>query len=469
MSLRRRLLALIILILPLSLLAGGLLSYLYALTVVESELTAALGLAGTTVREATSQISPFGAPEQHLARLVSTFDNDRDVGVNLVAPDGKVLRSSRPMQAVPPAPEWLKRALYAEPIIVDIPLPEAISHLGAIRLEGKADNEIAEVWEEMKLQFAILAGFFALVLWLVSLTLNRALRPLDNLAHALSEVRQGNFSAHVDEKGPEELNIIYREFNRMAQGLQEAEHRNKLLSSQLSAVQEEERKELARDLHDEIGPFLFAVDVDAQTIPQFLERGASGEVVARAGAIRQSIAHMQGHVRAILGRLRPAQLLDLGLDQAIDQLIAFWTRRQPEVEISADIDQASYGHEIDEVAFRIVQESLNNAIRHGAPTRIAIKAHVQSASNPAVLQLSITDNGGGISPASSAGFGIAGMRERAEAVGGTLDVSPNALTSGVAVIAALPLPAGVCLCSAQSSGNKPHTTNNNTEGKGLEI
>ncbi len=469
MSLRRRLLALIILILPLSLLAGGALSYLYALTVVESELTAALELSGTTVREATSQISPSGAPEQHLARLVSTFDNDRDVGVSLVAPDGKVLRSSRPMQAVPPAPEWLKRALYAEPIIIDIPLPEAISHLGAIRLEGKADNEIAEVWEEMKLQFAILAGFFALVLWLVSLTLNRALRPLDNLARALSEVRQGNFSAHVDENGPEELNIIYREFNRMAQGLQEAEQRNKLLSSQLSAVQEEERKELARDLHDEIGPFLFAVDVDAQTIPQFLERGAAGEVVARAGAIRQSIAHMQGHVRAILGRLRPAQLLDLGLDQAIDQLIAFWTRRQPEVEISADIDQASYGHDVDEVAFRIVQESLNNAIRHGVPTRIAIKAQVQCASNPAVLQLSIIDNGGGISPASSAGFGIAGMRERAEALGGTLDVSPNALTSGVAVIATLPLPAGVYLCTARPSGNNSHKTNNGFEGEGLEI
>ena len=62
MSLRRRLLALIILILPLSLLAGGLLSYFYALSVVENELTAALGLAGTTVREASSQISPSGGP-----------------------------------------------------------------------------------------------------------------------------------------------------------------------------------------------------------------------------------------------------------------------------------------------------------------------------------------------------------------------------------------------------------------------
>ncbi len=470
MSLRRRLLALIVLILPLSLLAGGLLSYVYALSVVENELTAALDLAGSTIRESVSQMQTSTESDQHLVRVVTSFDNDRDVEVSLVGPDGQIVKKSRSMPAAPPAPEWLKSALYATPTIVEIPLPEGLRRFGTIRLEGKADNEISEVWEEMKLQFLILAGFFALILWLVSLTLDRALRPLDKLAHALSQVGRGNFTAHVDENGPEELNIIYREFNRMAQGLQEAERRNKLLSSQLSAVQEEERKELARDLHDEIGPFLFAVDVDAQTISQFLERGATGEVAARAGAIRQSIAHVQRHVRSVLGRLRPAQLLDLGLDQAIDQLIAFWKSRQPDVEITADIDQASYGHDIDEVAFRIVQESLNNAIRHGAPTHIEIMAHaVCDGNNAAELELSVIDDGGGISPIAGAGFGISGMRERAEAAGGTLNVSSNASASGVAVIAKLPLPDGASLSQTRTSGRNYEISNIDSGGKGLEL
>ncbi|MEZ5899031.1 MAG: histidine kinase [Hyphomicrobiaceae bacterium] len=465
MSLRRRLLALILLILPLSLIVGGLLSFFYSLSVVESEVRIALNLAGNSVSEAVSQINPNGDPSQHLARLVATFDNDRDVRVRLVGPDGKVQRSSRPLPTMPPAPKWLQTALYPEAKTVVIPLPDRISQFGSIRLDGVADNEISEVWEEMKLQFAILAGFFTLILWLVSFTLDRALRPLDKLATGLGEVRRGNFNAQVAENGPQELNIIYREFNRMAQGLQEAERRNKLLSTQLGAVQEEERKELARDLHDEVGPFLFAIDVDAQTIPEFIERGTLGDVTARVSAIRQSVAHVQAHVRAILGRLRPTQFLDLGLTHAVDYLTAFWKRRHSDLTIHADFDQSSYGPEVDDVAFRIVQESLNNAIRHGEPTHIQIKGYAVCDRDPAVLELSIVDDGGGISPMAGAGFGIAGMRERAEAIGGSLDVAPSQSASGIAVVARLPLPDGTCLCAQRDAAQ----IENDIEEKGQRL
>lgn len=440
MSLRRRLIALFLLILPLSLLFGGALSYWQALDKIETEMAAAVALGESTVSDVTRTLVPGQAQEQ-MRRVVSSFDGERHLRVTLLASDGSPVAASRIAPPVHPAPHWLTRALAGQPHAAEIALPEPAN--SRVRVEADPTNELGEVWEDLTLKLKILAGFFGLLLAAVYWTMDRALQPLEKLAVALSEVGHGNFAAHVDEKGPKELVGIYRAFNRMADDLQSAEERNRALTRQLNAVQEEERKDLARDLHDEIGPFLFAVDVDAQTIPQYLQRNASDEVSARASAIRQSVAHMQAHVRSILNRLRPAMLLELGFAQAVEQLIAFWQRRHPDVAITAAISQASYGDAIDEIAFRTVQEAINNAIRHGKPRSIAIKADIDGA--PRALVLSIADDGGGLpAAASTGGFGIAGMRERAAAAGGTLEViQTTGPSAGVTIVAVLPIRAAV--------------------------
>lgn len=437
MSLRRRLIILFLLILPLSLLFGGVLSYWQALDKIETEMAAAVALGESTVSDVTRSLVPGQAQEQML-RVVSSFDGERHLRVTLLASDGTAVAASRIAPPVHPAPSWLARVLAGQPHVTEIALPEPVN--SRIRVEADPTNELGEVWEDLTLKLKILAGFFGLLLAAVYWTMDRALQPLDKLAVALSEVGHGNFAAHVDETGPHELVGIYRAFNRMADDLKSAEDRNRALTQQLNAVQEEERKDLARDLHDEIGPFLFAADVDAQTIPQYLQRGAHEEVSARAAAIRQSVAHMQAHVRSILNRLRPAMLLELGFAQAVDQLIAFWQRRHPDVAITASISQASYGDTIDEIAFRTVQEAINNAIRHGKPNNIAIRAEIDGARRSLVL--SIADDGGGLPAAASGGggFGIAGMRERATAAGGTLDViQTTGAQAGVTILAVLPV------------------------------
>ena len=288
----------------------------------------------------------------------------------------------------------------------------------------------------MTLKLTIIAGFFSLVLGLVYWALGRALRPLEDLSKALAEVGHGNFAAHVSESGPQELSAIYKEFNRMADQLQAAEKQNRRLNAQLSTVQEEERADIARDLHDEIGPFLFAVDVDAQTIPTYLQRGAVQDATSRASAIRLSVAHMQSHIRSILGRLRPSMLLDLGLSHAVEQLAAFWRKRHPDINFDVTTEQTSYGAKIDEVAYRIVQEAVSNAVRHGDPSRIGI---VIRSEDGAMLRVSVANNGKALMENGSHGFGLAGMRERVAAQGGTLVIANAAGDGGVELIAALPL------------------------------
>ncbi len=241
--------------------------------------------------------------------------------------------ASRLRRPVDPAPTWLYKLLSGPAHSRRFELPAELKHHGVVTIEADPHSEIGEVWEDLKLKVLIISGFCAVVLALIYAILGWALRPLEALSAALARVGEGDYTAHVDEAGPEDLNLIYRAFNRMAAQLKTAEQQNQRLNEQLSTVQEEERAEIARDLHDEIGPFLFAADVDAQSIPLLLSRDAGDDVVSRSKAIRQSVQHMQLHLRSILSRLRPAMLIDQGLTHAVEQLVAFWHARRPQIVI----------------------------------------------------------------------------------------------------------------------------------------
>ena len=142
---------------------------------------------------------------------------------------------------------------------------------------------------------------------------------------------------------------------------------------------------------------------------------------------------MQAHVRGILSRLRPAALLDLGLEDALDNLVQSWRLRHPAIEISMSFDTPPLNSELEDTIFRIVQEALNNAVRHGAPGRIDLTVrHV----GPSV-EVRIADDGRGISDDSARGFGILGMRERVALHDGSLDIKSNARDSGITVTATL--------------------------------
>ncbi len=436
MTLRQRLIALIALVLPLSLLAGGLLTYWHAVRKVETEMAAALAFGESSVRDAISSMAPSADPAQHLARVVASFSGERHLRVSHIGADGNVAAASQVSRPKDLPPTWLARVLAGPQRSISIALPDDLKSFGKLEITADPLNEVMEVWDDVTLKLTIIAGFFGLVLGLVYWTLGRALRPLEDLSRALAEVGHGNFAAHVSESGPQELAAIYKGFNRMADQLQAAETQNRRLNAQLSTVQEEERADIARDLHDEIGPFLFAVDVDAQTIPKYLERGATQDATGRAAAIRQSVAHMQSHIKSILSRLRPAMLLDLGLSHAIEQVVVFWRKRHPDVVFDLLVDQTSFGAKIDEVAYRIVQEAVSNAMRHGKPSQVTIHVEVDDGS---ALRIRVSNNGKGLETNGAHGFGLAGMRERISNLGGELTIASAANGRGVELSATLPL------------------------------
>jgi two-component system sensor histidine kinase UhpB len=295
------------------------------------------------------------------------------------------------------------------------------------------------VWSEFLDLAAVLAVSFAFGSVLVWLAVGRALRPLAELSAAFGRIGAGDYAAKVREAGPPELLTVGRAVNDMAARLGAMQARTQRLEAQIATLQDEERADLARDLHDEIGPHLFAVNVDAAMARGLIAEGKPAEATRQVEAIQQSVAHMQRLVRDILGRLRPTELIDLGLAAAIGELTAFWSARHPAIAFAvrvADDEILAVGEATRETLYRVVQEALNNAVRHGRPNRIEVEVGRQS---PGEVFARVSDDGAPSAAPGASGFGLTGMRERVAAAGGALNIDRGE-TGGWTVTARLPAP-----------------------------
>jgi two-component system sensor histidine kinase UhpB len=261
---------------------------------------------------------------------------------------------------------------------------------------------------------------------LVYLVISAAFRPLRALAGQFARVGAGDYSGRVTEGGPTELIGLQRGFNRMAAELAATTERNRLLGDQLLTIQEEERADIARDLHDDIGPHLFAVNMDAEMIAQLCELGRHEAVPEHVQAIKAAVAHMQRQVRDLLSRLRPARMTELGLNAAIRDLVGFWSQRRPDIAFRLTLleDEGRLSDAAKDVVYRVVQEAANNAVRHGDPHSIAIALALDDSQQ--TLTVSVADDGAGrAAPSAVGGFGLVGMRERVVAAGGSLTFGPD--------------------------------------------
>jgi len=225
----------------------------------------------------------------------------------------------------------------------------------------------------------------------------------------------------------------------MASELAATTERNRLLGDQLLTIQEEERADIARDLHDDIGPHLFAVNMDAEMIVQLGEAGRHEGVAEHVRAIQAAVRHMQRQVRDLLSRLRPARMTELGLNAAILDLVRFWSARRPDIAFNLTLldEEAALPEATKDVVYRVVQEAANNAVRHGSPKTVGIALWIDRGQ---VLSISIADDGAGRgAPFTAGGLGLVGMRERVASVGGTLGFGPNGEGKGWTTTARLRL------------------------------
>lgn len=208
------------------------------------------------------------------------------------------------------------------------------------------------------------------------------------------------------------------------------------LSARLMQIQEEERGRLARELHDEIGQQLTAAKFNLHAIGQDALRETSR---LRLDECMQIMDQTIGRIRDRALDLRPSMLDDLGLGPAL----AWYCQGQAErtgvaVDLCGVDGLPRFAEPAETAAFRIVQESVNNALRHGRPTRIEVRVEHSDG----LLELRVNDDGCGFDPGAQpdgrASLGLVGMRERAELAGGRFELA-SAPGEGTRVLACLPV------------------------------
>jgi two-component system, NarL family, sensor histidine kinase UhpB len=425
MPLRMRLIALVGLVLMLSLAGGTVLITWHAAKSVRTELRAAM-IVG--VQSVHTGFADHADPYQ----LVVTFDGNRHVRAMLVDAAARPLAASTLYVPRQPSPDWFRRLIAYDADTVRLAVPYANS---IVVLQTDPTNEMSEVWADSRDTALLLAVFAILSGLATSLVVGQALRPLARLSTAFRRIGEGKFHGKIPEHGSPELVRLAGGFNLMAQQLATMAAQNDRLNERLLTLQAEERADVARDLHDEVGPLLFAIDMTAAAI----ERGA--DIPSHVTALHEAVGHIQRHVRALLERLRPLETV--GLEVAIERLVAFWHDRRPGIDfiVTVSVDEDKISEPIKETIYRVVQEAMSNAIRHGKPTRLEIGL---TDDGDGGIRIAVTDDGVGmplqaVVERDQMQFGLAGMRERVMAMAGSLSIMPGQLGKGVTLIAQLPL------------------------------
>jgi two-component system sensor histidine kinase UhpB len=429
MSLQFRVLGSIAVLLVLALLGGGTLLLLHAKSVAQIEVHTAFRGAERSIRDTLQ-----GNVEHTvtLRQVVASFEGQRHVRAALVNETGKVIVQSQLGHQKAPAPVWFERLMTPPPLASRIPI-NLPGYPCVVVLTSDPRNEIAEVWNNARNAFLTMLFFCVTTMVLVSAAFAYAFGFLRRFQTGLSEVAQGRYDVRLETRGAPELAALAHGFNHMTGRLAAYAESNQRLERQIQNVQEEERAGIARDLHDEVGPYLFAIQVDANAVA----KSADPRMRELGGTIRDAALHIQRHVSDILRQLRPANDLEFGLQAAIADLVLFWSRRYPAIRFESAISPGlALDRRSEEAVFRIVQESLSNAVRHGKPQSIRIAV----AEEPTGIAVSVEDDGGGLkqSGAGLGSMGLAGMENRVRALNGAFAIE-NLEGRGVRVRALLPI------------------------------
>ncbi|WP_434361182.1 histidine kinase [Parasalinivibrio latis] len=282
-------------------------------------------------------------------------------------------------------------------------------------------DEIEEVWKE-NLPIATAMFGMMVIIWLaIYFALTISLHPIKELNRAIETVREGDMDITLDENVADEIAPVTVAFNHLVNELGITLASNRVLTRKMVDHQEALRSDIARELHDEMAPCLFRIQVELMAVKNLAEKQNDTTMLAHLESLKAITEQVQFRVRKSLSQMRPMVLNDLTLKEAIQDLVLAWSAQNPEVDW--DISTSLNDNIVDETArvtiYRIVQECLTNVMRHSSPTRISghvtLDSHVE---NPQVHIQIIND--GCPHSAFVPGLGILGMRERAEAMGGWL-------------------------------------------------
>ncbi|KPL52250.1 hypothetical protein ABB55_08405 [Prosthecomicrobium hirschii] len=330
--------------------------------------------------------------------------------------------------------------------------------LGTIRASVDTQAATEQAWQQVSLVAGAAAGMAAGMCLLAWLAVAHALRPVGGIVRALRDLEDGAdgpgaTAARLPASGTAEFDDIARAFNDLAARLEHTTEERGRLTRRLFAVQEEERRMLARELHDEFGQCLTAGGALAASIASDAPP-ARPDIARDAHSIGRLIADMQATLRGALARLRVPDLEEVGLAASLRSLVGSWnshrgSRTRFLLDVEGDLGATPPAEALG--IYRLVQECLTNAARHGDPATVLVRIR-RNPGPPGTLTVTVEDDGGGAPErlSDSPGLGVTGMRERIRALGGRLSIGRSA--GGLSISAEIPTaPAAPATLAAAST------------------
>ena len=338
----------------------------------------------------------------------------RRVGADIGVPSPLEVRT--PLGRVP---GWFVHLIEVPEVGANYPVTIEGKRVGDIVFAPDMSADIYEKW----IGFLAIAGSGIALMLLTGViahfTARSALGPLRNLGDGLTRMRMGDYERLIPAAGPPEIRKSSLEANELARTLRRLSRDNRGLLRRIVSLQDDERRDMARELHDELGPLLFGIRANTVALLEAIPPDKA-ELGSAAEGILQSVETLQQANRRILDRLRPLYIQELGLERSIQTLLQNANAQAPDLALTSQIDAKLNAIDglLSQTVYRVIQEAVTNVLRHAR----ADSMHVRAAIEDRELVVEISDNGIGFPADRLLGRGLTGMLERVRALSGTLQL-----------------------------------------------
>ncbi len=418
MSLRKRLIIMCSLLMVAGMLLGIGYQVMQARKRVSDELVAATDLAwhllDSMLPMESGRLEPLERAD--MQRRLGRIEAVRHLDIRILGSSEQILTlGTQPSEQT--APAWFVSLVQVPEVERRHPIAEDSNDSVVIR--SNATAEIGEAWHESRDFLAVLLLLLFGINGVLYVTLGHWLAPIRQIVDSLVLAEQGDFTGQLPMAGLPELRTITDQLNQLKSVLLASKADNERLALMSLQIQEAERRNLAHDLHDEMGQSLSAIKAISWSL-QEQTRNRDATLGVGAEKIFVIATTMSNQVRTMLGRLRPALLDELGLVAAVRQMVREWNDNHSgcrcELIVAPAFSEVPLEQQIH--VFRILQEALTNIATHAHATRAEIV--MQAAQN---FQIMISDDGCGFDQQlQKQGRGLSGLRDRCQALGGKLSL-----------------------------------------------
>jgi two-component system sensor histidine kinase UhpB len=385
---------------------------------VRSEIESSLKLAEFSIKTGIQKNPDLYLFQDNLLGL-KDLDLIRHLSIQLLDSDGNIIDENKNLNTEVHIPMWFQNTLdiYSKDLeILDFPLMQFGDQIGAVKVIPNPIYEYDEIWQQFKNGLIIAMIFFVFVNFSIFFLFGKIISPINLLIEGFKNLEQGKYKNNKENFGISELDILRVKLNQLTVKLKKNDERIHELNQKLISIQEQEKKEISRDLHDEIGQSLAAIQVQAAAIK------TSRKANAQADLIISTTKDLMHQTRNLIKRLSLSIIDDLGIEDALIDLIKNWSRRTRCQNINVNInlpDSKIFKPQLSETVYRLTQEALTNISKHSRPKEVLIS--VRRYEN--VIHLSFMNNGILKRTKKTEGIGILGMQERVKNLSGSFKQS----------------------------------------------